>query len=165
MADINTQTKQVLNKNEITNPTKIFSEENKAKEVVKEPLSLEEEAKKAIEQGTYDYEQDIRNKLTGEITVNMFGDPTGGLKYPNGTEEDRAYEANRLKSLNLSQLFDEYQYRNEQAQNVWNLDDDAEMNVKDWFSKMFERLGLRKEEPKKKETELLKGSNYYPPQE
>ena len=165
MADINTQTKQVLNKNEITNPTKIFSEENKAKEVVKEPLSLEEEAKKAIEQGTYDYEQDIRNKLTGEITVNMFGDPTGGLKYPNGTEEDRAYEANRLKSLNLSQLFDEYQYRNEQAQNVWNLDDDAEMNVKDWFSKMFERLGLRKEEPKEKETELLKGSNYYPPQE
>ena len=163
MADINRQTKQVLNKNEITNPTKIFNKEKK--EVVKEPLSLEEEAKKAIEQGTYDYEQDIRNKLTGEITVNMFGDPTGGLKYPNGTEEDRAYEANRLKSLNLSQLFDEYQYRNEQAQNVWNLDDDAEMNVKDWFSKMFERLGLRKEEPKEKETELLKGSNYYPPQE
>ncbi len=163
MADINTQTKQVLDKNEITNPTKIFGEEKK--EVMKEPLSLEEEAKKAIEQGTYDYEQDIRNKLTGEITVNMFGDPTGGLKYPNGTEEDRAYEANRLKSLNLSQLFDEYQYRNEQAQNVWNLDDDAEMNVKDWFSKMFERFGLRKEEPKEKETELLKGSNYYPPQE
>ena len=163
MADINRQTKQVLNKNEITNPTKIFNKEKK--EVVKEPLSLEEEAKKAIEQGTYDYEQDIRNKLTGEITVNMFGDPTGGLKYPNGTEEDRAYEANRLKSLNLSQLFDEYQYRNEQAQNVWNLDDDAEMNVKDWFSKMFERLVLRKEEPKEKETELLKGSNYYPPQE
>ena len=162
MADINTQTKQVLDKNEITNPTKIFNKEKK--EVVKEPLSLEEEAKKAIEQGTYDYEQDIRNKLTGEITVNMFGDPTGGLKYPNGTEEDRAYEDNRLKSLNLSQLFDEYQYRNEQAQNVWNLDDDAEMNVKDWFSKMFERLGLRKEEPKEKETELLKGSNYYPPQ-
>ena len=162
MADINRQTKQVLNKNEITNPTKIFNKEKK--EVVKEPLSLEEEAKKAIEQGTYDYEQDIRNKLTGEITVNMFGDPTGGLKYPNGTEEDRAYEANRLKSLNLSQLFDEYQYRNEQAQNVWNLDDDAEMNVRDWFSKMYERLGLKKE-PKEKETELLKGSNYYPPQE
>ena len=162
MADINRQTKQVLNKNEITNPTKIFNKEKK--EVVKEPLSLEEEAKKAIEQGTYDYEQDIRNKLTGEITVNMIGDPTGGLKYPNGTEEDRAYEANRLKSLNLSQLFDEYQYRNEQAQNVWNLDDDAEMNVRDWFSKMYERLGLKKE-PKEKETELLKGSNYYPPQE
>ena len=29
MADINTQTKQVLDKNEITNPTKIFSEEKK----------------------------------------------------------------------------------------------------------------------------------------
>ena len=46
MADINRQTKQVINKNEITNPTKIFNKEKK--EVVKEPLSLEEEAKKAI---------------------------------------------------------------------------------------------------------------------
>ena len=40
MADINIQTKQVLDKKEITNPTKIFSEENKAKEVVKEPTCL-----------------------------------------------------------------------------------------------------------------------------
>ena len=39
MADINTQTKQVLDKKEITNPTKIFSAENQAKEVVKEPTS------------------------------------------------------------------------------------------------------------------------------
>ena len=163
MADINTQTKQVLDKNEITNPTKIFSAENQAKEVVKEPLSLEERTQKAIDQGIYD--QDLRNKFIGEITVNMFGDPIGGLKYQKGTDDDRAFETNRLKSMNVSQLFDEYQYRNEQAQNVWNLDDDAEMNVKDWFSKMYERLGLRKEEPKGKETELLKGSNYYPPQE
>ncbi len=29
--------------------------------------------------------------------------------------------------------------------------------------KMYERLGLKKE-PKEKETELLKGSNYYPPE-
>ena len=34
MADINTQTKQVLDKKEIINPTKIFSEENKAKNKV-----------------------------------------------------------------------------------------------------------------------------------
>ena len=161
MADINTQTKQVLNKNEITNPTKIFSEENKAKEVVKEPLSLEERTEKAIEQGVYS--PDLRNKFIAEITGNMFGDPTGGLKYPSGTDNDRTFETGRLEGMDLSQLFDEYQYWNEQAQNVWNLDDDAEMNVKDWFSKMYERLGLKKE-PKEKETELLKGSNYYPPQ-
>ena len=162
MADINTQTKQVLDKNEITNPTKIFSEESKAKEVVKEPLSLEERTQKAIDQGSYD--QDLRNKFIGEITVNMFGDPKGGLKYPDGTDDDRTFETNRLKGMNVSQLFDEYTYWNEQAQNVWNLDDDAGMNVKDWFSKMFERLKLGKEEPKGKETELLKDSDYYPPQ-
>ena len=162
MADINTQTKQVLNKNEITNPTKIFSEENKAKKVVKEPLSLEDRTQQAIEQGVYS--PDLRNKFISEITGNMFGDPTGGLKYPNGNDDDRTFETSRLEGMDLSQLFDEYQYWNEQAQNVWNLDDDAEMNVRDWFSKMYERLGLKKE-PKEKETELLKGSNYYPPHE
>jgi len=78
MADINTQTKQVLDKKEITNPTKIFSEENKAKEVVKEPLSLEERTQMAIDQGVYS--PDLRNKFIGEIMVNMFGDPYGGLK-------------------------------------------------------------------------------------
>ena len=159
MADVNIQTKNILEEGDTTNPTQVFNKDkNKA---VEEPLSLEDRTQQAIDQGVYS--PDLRNRFIGEITVNLFGDPTGGLKYPNGTEEDRAYEANRLKSLNLSQLFDEYQYRNEQAQNVWNLDDDAEMNVKDWFSKMYERLGLKKE-PKEKETELLKGSDYYPPQ-
>ena len=160
MADINTQTKQVLDKNEITNPTKIFSEEKKG--IVKEPLNLEERTNQAVDQGIYD--QDLRNKFIGEITVNMFGDPTGGLKYQKGTDDDRTFETSRLKGMPLEQLFDEYQYWNEQAQNIWNLDEDSGMNVKDWFSKMFERLGLRKEEPKGKETELLKGSDYYPPQ-
>ena len=158
MADINTQTKQVLDKNEITNPTKIFSEEKKG--IVKEPLSLEERTNQVIDQGSYD--QDLRNKFIGEITVNLFGDPTGGLKYPNGNDEDRAFEKQRLEGLPLEGLFDEYQYWNEQAQNVWNLDDDAEMNVKDWFSKMSERLGFQKK-PEGKETELLKGSDYFPP--
>jgi hypothetical protein len=161
MADINTQTKQVLNKNEITNPTKIFSEENQAKEVVKEPLSLEERTQMAIDQGAYS--PDLRNKFIGEINAIMFGDPSGGLKYEKGTDEDRQFETERFKGMNLDQIYDEYQYWNEQAQNVWNLDDDAEMNVRDWFSKMYERLGLKKE-PKEKETELLKGSNYYPPE-
>ena len=161
MADINTQTKQVLDKNEITNPTKIFSEEKKG--IVKEPLSLEERTNRAVDQGSYD--QDLRNKFIGEITVNMFGDRTGGLKYPNGNDNDRTFEKGRLEGMDVSQLFDEYQHWNEQAQNVWNLDEDAGMNVKDWFSKMFERLGSGKEKPKGKETELLKGSDYYPPQE
>jgi hypothetical protein len=143
MADINTQTKQVLDKNEITNPTKIFSEEKK--EIVKEPLSLEERTNQVIDRGSYD--QDLRNKFIGEITVNMFGDPTGGLKYPNGNDNDRTFEKGRLEGMDVSQLFDEYQYWNEQAQNVWNLDEDAGMNVKDWFSKMFERLGSGKEKP------------------
>jgi hypothetical protein len=95
--------------------------------------------------------------------LNMFGDPTGGLKYPDGTDEDKTFENNRFDRMSLDQVFDEHQYWNQEAQNLWNLDEDAGMNVKDWFSKMFERLGLKKE-PKEKETELLKGSDYYPPQ-
>ena len=160
MADINTQTKQVLDKNEITNPTKIFSEESKAKEVVKEPLSLEERTQKAIDQGIYD--QDLRNKFIGEITVNMFGDPIGGLKYQKGTDDDRAFETDRLKNMNISQLFDEYQHWNSELQKVTDLEE-SDMNVKDWFSKMFKKFRVQ-EEPEEKETELLKGSDYYPPQ-
>ena len=159
MADINTQTKQVLNKNEITNPTKIFSEENKAKKVVKEPLSLEDRTQQAIEQGVYS--PDLRNKFISEITGNMFGDPTGGLKYPNGNDDDRTFETSRLEGMDLSQLFDEYQYWNSESQRVFDLGE-GETLVKDWLSKMYEKLGLKKE-PEGKETELLKGSNYYPP--
>ena len=160
MADVNIQTKNILEEGDVTNPTQVFNKDkNKA---VEEPLSLEDRTQRAIDQGIYS--PDLRNKFISEITGNMFGDPTGGLKYPNGNDDDRTFETSRLEGMDLSQLFDEYQYWNEQAQNVWNLDDDAEMNVRDWFSKMYERLGLKKE-PKEKETELLKGSNYYPPQE
>ena len=158
MADINTQTKQVLNKNEITNPTKIFSEEKK--ETVKEPLSLEERTQMAIDQGAYS--PDLRNKFIGEIMVNMFGDPYGGLKYEKGTEDDKQKEIERFKGMNLDQIYDEYQYWNSEAQKVWDLEE-QNMNVGDWFSKMIKKFGV-KEEPKGKETELLKGSNYYPPQ-
>ena len=160
MADINTQTKQVLTKNEITNPTKIFSEESREKEVVKEPLSLEERTQEAIEQGIYS--PDLRNKFIGEIMVTMFGDPIGGIKYEKGTNRDRQIETERLQGLNLDQIYSEYQYWTEQAENRL-MEDDAGMNVRDWFSKMYEKLGLKKE-PKEKETELLKGSDYYPPQ-
>ena len=160
MADINTQTKQVLNKNEITNPTKIFSEENKAKEVVKEPLSLEERTQMAIDQGVYS--PDLRNKFIGEINAIMFGDPYGGLKYERGTDDDKQKETERFKGMNLDQIYSEYQYWNSELQKVTDLEEN-DMNVKDWFSKMFKKFGV-KEEPKEKETELLKGSNYYPPQ-
>ena len=161
MADINTQTKQVLDKNEITNPTKIFSAENKAKEVAKEPLSLEERTQMAIDQGVYS--PDLRNKFIGEIMGNMFGDPYGGLKYERGTDDDKQKETERFKGMNLDQIYNEYQYWNSELQKVTDLEED-DMNVKDWFSKMFKKFRV-KEEPKEKETELLKGSNYYPPQE
>ena len=160
MADINTQTKQVLDKNEITNPTKIFSEENKAKEIVKEPLSLEERTQMAIDQGVYS--PDLRNKFIGEINAIMFGDPYGGLKYERGTDDDKQKETERFKGMNLDQIYSEYQYWNSELQKVTDLEEN-DMNVKDWFSKMFKKFGV-KEEPKEKETELLKGSNYYPPQ-
>ena len=161
MAHINEQTKQILGQKDITSTDKTLGNVE-ALPVETEPSSLEERTQQAIDQGIYD--PDLRNKFIGEITVNMFGDPTGGLKYPKGTDDDRTFETGRLKGMPLEQLFDEYRYWDEQAQNIWNLDEDAGMNVKDWFSKMFERLKLGKEEPKGKETELLKGSDYYPPQ-
>ena len=158
MADVNIQTKNILEEGDTTNPTQVFNKDkNKA---VEKPLSLEDRTQQAIDQGIYS--PDLRNRFIGEITATLFGDPTGGLKYPNGNDEDRAFEKQRLEGLPLEGLFDEYQYWNEQAQNVWNLDDDAEMNVKDWFSKMSERLGFQKK-PEGKETELLKGSDYFPP--
>jgi len=161
MAHINEQTKQILGQKDITSTDKTLGNVE-ALPVETEPSSLEERTQNAIDQGIYS--PDLRNKFEKEIIGNMFGDPTGGLKYQKGTDDDKTFETGRLKGMPLEQLFDEYQYWNEEAQNIWNLDEDAGMNVKDWFSKMFERLGLRKEEPKGKETELLKGSDYYPPQ-
>ena len=160
MADINTQTKQVLDKKEITNPTKIFSAENQAKEVAKEPLSLEERTQMAIDQGVYS--PDLRNKFISDIMGTMFGDPYGGLKYERGTDDDKQKETERFKGMNLDQIYSEYQYWNSELQKVTDLEEN-DMNVKDWFSKMFKKFGV-KEEPKEKETELLKGSDYYPPQ-
>ena len=81
----------------------------------------------------------------------------------NVTDKDKAFESNRLKGLSLEELFDEYQYWNSESQRVFDLGE-GETLVKDWLSKMYEKLGLKKE-PEGKETELLKGSNYYPPQE
>ncbi len=157
MADLMNQTNEILNKKKVMDTKN--TEGNLVKEEVKEPPSLEDQTKTAIEQGIYS--PDLRNKFIAEITGNMFGDPTGGLKYPNGTDKDKAFESNRLKGLSLEELFDEYQYWNSEAQRVFDLGE-GETLVKDWLSKMYEKLGLKKE-PKGKETELLKGSNYYPP--
>ena len=159
MADLMNQTNEILNKKKVMDTKN--TEGNLVKEEVKEPPSLEDQTKTAIEQGIYS--PDLKNKFIAEITGNMFGDPTGGLKYPNGTDKDKAFESNRLKGLSLEELFDEYQYWNSESQRVFDLGE-GETLVKDWLSKMYEKLGLKKE-PKGKETELLKGSNYYPPQE
>jgi len=162
MANINDQTKQILNQNQnITQTTDKTLGNVQAENVVKEPSSLDERVQTAINEGAYSPK--LRDRLIGDMMLNMFGDPTGGLKYPNGTDADRTFENNRFDRMSLDQVFDEHQYWNQEAQNVWNLDEDAGMNVKDWFSKMFERLQSKKE-PKVKETELLKGSNYIPPQ-
>ena len=162
MANINDQTKQVLNQNQnITQTTDKTLGNVQAENVVKEPSSLDVRVQTAIDEGIYSPK--LRERLIGDMMLNMFGDPTGGLKYPDGTDEDKTFENNRFDRMSLDQVFDEHQYWNQEAQNVWNLDEDAGMNVKDWFSKMFERLQSKKE-PKAKETELLKGSSYIPPQ-
>ena len=162
MANINDQTKQILNQNQnITQTTDKTLGNVQAEYVVKEPSSLDVRVQTAIDEGIYSPK--LRERLIGDMMLNMFGDPTGGLKYPDGTDEDKTFENNRFDKMSLDQVFDEHQYWNQEAQNVWNLDEDAGMNVKDWFSKMFERLQSKKE-PNVKETELLKGSNYYPPQ-
>ena len=159
MADLKNQTNKILEQKPILSTDKTLGNVE-ALSVDQEPPSLDERTQAAIAEGVYS--PDLRNKFIAEITGNMFGDPTGGLKYPDGTDNDRTFESTRLEGMSLDQLYDEHQYWNELGQKVWNLDEDAEMNVKDWFSKMYERLGLKKE-PKGKETELLKGSNYYPP--
>ena len=162
MAHINDQTKQVLNQNQnITQTTDKTLGNVQAENVVKEPSSLDVRVQAAIDEGVYSPK--LRERLIGDMILNMFGDPTGGLKYQEGTDKDMTYEKDRFDRMSLDQVFDEHQYWNQEAQNVWNLDEDAGMNVKDWFSKMFERLQSKKE-PKIKETELLKGSNYIPPQ-
>ena len=94
----------------------------------------------------------------------MFGDPTGGLKYQEGTDNYRTFETNRLKNLNVDELYDELQYWNEVGKNTWDIDAETQgMPVKDWFGKMFEKLNIGKDKGEEDKHELLKGDNYTPP--
>ena len=136
-------------------------ESPKEKNIVAPPNTIDEKYK-AWQEG-YDFNNNFKERLTGEITGMMFGDPTGGLKYQEGTDNDRAFETNRLKNLNVDELYDELQYWNEVGKNTWDIDEETQgMPVKDWFTKMFEKLNIGKEEPESKH-ELLKGDNYIPP--
>ena len=88
----------------------------------------------------------IKKYLINEITVNMFGDPGGGFKYPGvtgkeGTDEDRTFETNRLDSMDINALYDEFKYWDSQAkEHTYRLEGDAETPVKEWFEKMYKRF-------------------------
>ena len=133
----------------------------KEENIVAPPDTIDEKYK-AWQEG-YDFNNNFKERLTGEITGMMFGDPTGGLKYQEGTDNDRTFESNRLKGLTVDELYDELQYWNEVGKNTWDIDEETQgMPVKDWFTKMFDKLNIGKEEPESKH-ELLKGDNYIPP--
>ena len=161
MADVNTQTTNILDKKKTTST--LDTTGNIQNEDIKAPPSTIDEKYKAYEEG-YTIGNNFKERLSGEITGMMFGDPTGGLKYPEGTDNDRTFETERLKNLNIDELYDELQYWNELGKNTWDIDDESQgMPVKDWFNKMFEKLGTGKDQQKDSKHELLKGNNYTPP--
>ena len=165
MVNINKQTNKVLGKNKTTSTldtqgTSIM-ESPKEENIVAPPDTIDEKYK-AWQEG-YDFNNKFKERLTGEITGMMFGDPTGGLKYQEGTDNDRSFETSRLKGLNVDELYDELQYWNELGKNTWDIDEDSQnMPVKDWFSTMIGKLGIGKDKEESKH-ELLKGDNYIPP--
>ena len=166
MADINTQTKNVLGQKKTTSTLDTegnvdIASPNQDTDI-KVPPSTIDERYLQWEQG-YNDGQTLKNKLMGEITLNMFGDPEGGLKYNKGTDDDRTFETSRLQQLSVNELYDEHQYWNELGRKTWDIDEETQgMPVKDWFTKMFEKLNIGKEESESKH-ELLKGDNYIPP--
>ena len=165
MVNINKQTNKVLGKNKTTSTldtqgTSIM-ESPKEENIVAPPDTIDEKYK-AWQEG-YDFNNKFKERLTGEISLMLFGDPTGGLKYQKGTDNDRTFETNRLKGLNVDELYDELQYWNELGKNTWDIDEDSQnMPVKDWFSTMIGKLGIGKDKEESKH-ELLKGDNYIPP--
>ena len=160
MADVNTQTTNILDKKKTTSALDTVG--NIQNEDIKAPPSTIDEKYKAYEEG-YNIGENFKQTLSGEIIGMMIGDPTGGLKYPEGTDNDRTFETDRLKLLSITDLHDELKYWNEIGRTTWDIDDESqEMPVKDWFNKMFEKLGIGKDKEEGKH-ELLKGDNYYPP--
>ena len=165
MVTVNKQTNKILDKNKTTSTldtegTKVM-ESPKEENIVAPPDTIDEKYK-AWQEG-HDFNNKFKERLTGEITGMMFGDPTGGLKYQEGTDNDRSFETSRLKGLNVDELYDELQYWNELGKNTWDIDEDSQnMPVKDWFSTMIGKLGIGKDKEESKH-ELLKGDNYIPP--
>lgn len=166
MADINTQTKNVLGQKKLTSTLNTegnvnISSPNQNKDI-QAPADTIDEKYKAWQEG-HDFNNKFKERLSGEINLMLFGDPTGGLKYQKGNENDRLFETNRLKGLNVDELYDELQYWNEVGKKTWDIDDETQgMPVKDWFGKMFEKLNIGKDKEESKH-ELLKGDNYTPP--
>ena len=63
------------------------------------------------------------------------------MKYPEGTDEDREFENNRLKLLSVDELYDELNYWNDIGKSTWDIDEESQgMPVKDWFTKMYKKL-------------------------
>ena len=161
MADVNTQTTNILDKKKTTSTLDTVG--NIQNEDIKAPPSTIDEKYKAYEEG-YNVGENFKQTLSGEIIGMMFGDPTGGLKYPEGTDNDRTFETDRLKLLSITDLHDELKYWNEIGRTTWDIDDESqEMPVKDWFNKMFEKLNIGKDQQGENKHELLKGTDYIPP--
>ena len=166
MADINTQTKNILDQKKLTSTLNTegnvdITSPNQNKDIKVPPDTIDEKYK-AWQEG-HDFNNKFKERLTGEINLMLFGDPTGGLKYQEGNDNDRTFETNRLKGLNVDELYDELQYWNEVGKNTWDIDEDSQnMPVKDWFSTMIGKLGIGKDKEENKH-ELLKGDNYIPP--
>jgi len=133
MANINTQTTNILDKKKITSTADTVGNIQKPTEkdrdlVLEEPKSLEDSNK-------------FKERLSNEISGVIFGDPIGGLKYSEGTDEDREFESNRLKGLSIDELYDELQYWNDIGKNTWDIDEESQsMPVKDWLTNMYKKL-------------------------
>jgi len=164
MADVNTQTTNILDKKKTTSTLDTVGNVvmDSPNEDLKAPPNTVDEKYKAWEEG-YNVGENFKQTLSGEIKLMLFGDPTGGLKYQEGTDDDRTFESNRLKGLSIDELYDELKYWNELGKTTWDIDEESQgMPVKDWFIKMFEKLNIGKDKEESKH-ELLKGNNYIPP--
>ena len=133
MANINTQTTNILDKKKITSTADTVGNIQKPTEkdrdlVLEEPKSLEDSNK-------------FKERLSNEISGVIFGENARGLKYSEGTDEDREFESNRLKGLSIDELYDELKYWNELGKTTWDIDEESQsMPVKDWLTNMYKKL-------------------------
>ena len=138
MANINTQTTNILDKKKITSTADTVG--NIQNKDIKIPTSPTDEKYKEWEDG-YNTSNKFKERLSNEISGVIFGENARGLKYSEGTDEDREFESNRLKGLSIDELYDELQYWNDIGKNTWDIDEESQgMPVKDWFTKMYKKL-------------------------